>query len=682
MTTAAHKPLRIFCSYSHRDEEYLNQLRTWLRGLERQGLIEWWHDRKISPGWEWEEAIDKNLRTADVVLLLVTPDFMASDYVFEKELGKAVERHKRGQARVIPIIVRPADWEGAPLDRLQALPKDAKPITTWLNRDEAWLDVARGIRRAVQELLVERQERAATKDRYRKAVEEAWADNKISDTEAGRLSALASEHGLNADVAANIEREVMNDTVEAVLQRQRRFDELYARARRFHRDQEWQAVIDVFGQIHDENPSYQDSEGLLNSAREALRAQQRAGKPVATEAAKRKAAELRIDLSQVEGSGSRGLITVKDVMSAANQSSPRIPRSIRDDSPADSAQQTPVTTRITTSSVDLIRCLRVLEGHTDTVTSVAFSPHGELLASGSHDKTVRLWQVRDGEFLGTLGEHTEEVNSVAFSPDGRLLASGSDGWRWRLESGSIGQEEQDHHTLWLWHLDSRGLLWARQHQSRVLKAAFSPDGELLATDAVSEVPLWQVEGGIIVRTLNHTQWHLGLGRRFLRSLVATRDTIISVVCVSFSPDGLLLASGADNKMVWIWRVEDGTLLHTLEGHTETPYSVAFSPDGALLASASYDQTVRLWRVRDGTLLHTLGRGNEGLPDSVAFSSDGRLLASSSSSGTVPLWRVEDGAHVRSLEGHASSVQSVAFSPDGRLLASGSSDKTVRLWGIA
>jgi hypothetical protein len=164
MTTEAPKPLRIFCSYSHRDEEHLNDLRDWLRGLERQELIEWWHDREISPGWEWEEAIDKNLRTADIILLLVSPAFMASDYVYEREISKAVERHDWGEAHVIPIIVRPADWTWASFGKLQALPKDARPITTWPNRDEAWLDVVRGIRKAVQELLVSARENLETQE--------------------------------------------------------------------------------------------------------------------------------------------------------------------------------------------------------------------------------------------------------------------------------------------------------------------------------------------------------------------------------------------------------------------------------------------------------------------------------------------------------------------------------------
>jgi hypothetical protein len=179
MTTAAQKPLRVFCSYSHKDEEHLNDLRDWLRGLERQGFIESWHDREIVPGWEWNEAIDKNLRTADIILLLVSTPFMASDYVYEQEIGKAVERQERGEARVIPIIVRPANWKWATFGRLQALPKDAKPITTWLNRDEAWLDVVEGIQKAVEELWAERQERSAS-ERYRKAVDEAWTGNTLA----------------------------------------------------------------------------------------------------------------------------------------------------------------------------------------------------------------------------------------------------------------------------------------------------------------------------------------------------------------------------------------------------------------------------------------------------------------------------------------------------------------------
>jgi class 3 adenylate cyclase/predicted Ser/Thr protein kinase len=155
MTTDAHKPLKVFCSYSRKDEKYLNELRTWLRGLERQRLIDWWHDREIVPGQEWREAIDENLEAADVILLLISPDFMASDFAYKEEMQRAIGRHERGEARVIPIIVRRTDLEGAPFRHLQSLPKDLRPIVTWSRRDEAWNDVVRGIRKALNELVSE-----------------------------------------------------------------------------------------------------------------------------------------------------------------------------------------------------------------------------------------------------------------------------------------------------------------------------------------------------------------------------------------------------------------------------------------------------------------------------------------------------------------------------------------------
>ncbi len=137
--------LEVFFSYAHKDEDLRDELEVHLAILKRQGKIRPWHDRQIVGGQEWAGEIDANMEAADIILLLVSPAFIASDYCWDKEMERALKRHEMGQARVIPIILRPVDWSGAPFGKLQALPKGAKPVTTWVNRDEAFLDVAKGL---------------------------------------------------------------------------------------------------------------------------------------------------------------------------------------------------------------------------------------------------------------------------------------------------------------------------------------------------------------------------------------------------------------------------------------------------------------------------------------------------------------------------------------------------------
>ena len=145
--------LKVFFCYAHEDELLLNKIKMQLRPLERQGLIEQWHDREISAGAEWEREIDKHLNTAQIILLLISPDFMNSEYCYNVEVKQAIERHKRGEACVIPIILRPVYWQGE-FGILQALPKDALPLTDpgWHSVDQACFNVAEGIRHVIQEL--------------------------------------------------------------------------------------------------------------------------------------------------------------------------------------------------------------------------------------------------------------------------------------------------------------------------------------------------------------------------------------------------------------------------------------------------------------------------------------------------------------------------------------------------
>jgi tetratricopeptide (TPR) repeat protein len=148
---ASARPLEIFYSYAHEDEKLRDTLEKHLSQLKRQGVISDWHDRDITAGSEWKNEIDEYLESAQIILLLISPDFLASDYCHDVEMTRAMERHHTQEARVIPIILRPVDWEGAPFSKLQCLPRNAEPVTLWKNEDAAFLDIAKGIRKVAGE---------------------------------------------------------------------------------------------------------------------------------------------------------------------------------------------------------------------------------------------------------------------------------------------------------------------------------------------------------------------------------------------------------------------------------------------------------------------------------------------------------------------------------------------------
>lgn len=151
---ANRKPFEIFFSYSHKDQRLRDQLETQLSLLKREGLITSWYDHKITAGHEWAGKIDEHLNSAQIILLLISANFIASDYCYDIEMQCALERHEAREARVIPIILRPVDWKKAPFGKLKALPTDGKPVTKWTDNDSAFYDIAQGIRKVVEELTI------------------------------------------------------------------------------------------------------------------------------------------------------------------------------------------------------------------------------------------------------------------------------------------------------------------------------------------------------------------------------------------------------------------------------------------------------------------------------------------------------------------------------------------------
>ena len=185
--------LKIFCCYAHQDQPLFFKLKAHLASLVRNGIINIWEDNEINSGIAWKKEVNGHLDAAHIILLLISPDFMASDYCYSKEMKRAMERHEQGTALVIPILLRPVSWKGMPFEKLQVLPNNARPITMWRNRDEAFLLVAQGIEQAAK--LLPTKYTTASQISQQKQNRRDWGEARNAPAFFGRQEVLATlEH--------------------------------------------------------------------------------------------------------------------------------------------------------------------------------------------------------------------------------------------------------------------------------------------------------------------------------------------------------------------------------------------------------------------------------------------------------------------------------------------------------
>ncbi|KAM3089323.1 hypothetical protein ACMFMG_000927 [Clarireedia jacksonii] len=279
--------------------------------------------------------------------------------------------------------------------------------------------------------------------------------------------------------------------------------------------------------------------------------------------------------------------------------------------------------------------LQALEGHTEWVNSVAFSPDGKQIVSGSDDRTVRRWDTATGQqLLPVLEGHTKWVTSVAFSPNGKQIVSGSNDRTIRRWDAVTGQQL---------------LPVLEGHIEPVTSVAFSPDSK-------------QIVSGSIDRTVR--RWDTATGQQLLPVLEGHIEPVTSV---AFSPDSKQIVSGSIDRTVRRWDTATGQqLLPVLEGHTEEVTSVAFSPDSKQIVSGSNNRTIRRWDAATGQQLLPILEGYINGASSVAFSPDGKQIMSRSDDRTIRRWDVATGQQLLpALEGYTKAVNSVAFSPDGK-----------------
>jgi WD40 repeat protein len=465
-----HMPIKIFFCYAHEDEKLLNQLMIHLKPLERQGLIELWYDHAINAGAVWASEISQHLKAAQIILLLISPDFINSEYCWETELKQALERHKQGEVRVLPVILRHVYWQGM-LGHLQALPKEGLPITDpgWYHQDRALYNVTEGLCNVIADLALSlsAQEKAKGELQLSNPLRRRWSRRTILLAGTMLIGGGISWFSINSALLKPVH---LHPTAKptppgTTLLRYTEHTSSWVFSIAWSPKSNTLASASQDHTVHVWDASTGDD--LLPPYWHAGPVYSVKWSPDGNRLAS--ASEDHTVHVWDASTGKRLLLPYKGHSQAVW-----------------SVAWSPDGNRLASASQDQTaqvwdahtgdRLLAPYKGHTEPVYSIAWSPDGNWLASAGNDRTVQIWGANTGiKRIPPYKGHTGPVYSIAWSPDGNWLASAGYDQTVRIWDASTGNH----------------LLTYEGHSDAVRSVAWSPDGKLLASASYDgTVQIW------------------------------------------------------------------------------------------------------------------------------------------------------------------------------------------------
>jgi len=544
----APSALTIFYCYARKDKALRDEIDGHLAGLHRSGLVTSWHDAMIKPGADWEHEINIHLNTASIILLLVSSDFLKSDYCYGREMVQAIGRHKRGEAHVIPILLRPVDWTGTPFSALQMLPTNARPVTQWADRDAAFADIALGIRSVVNGIIAQQRLQEGQKQRA-SSISSSSTHTSVRDERAiaGKTSAQTGHISRRALLVTGI------GTTSVALA-----SLWFIAQQRSSLASSPQSKNPVSSpQPKNPTPSPQPMNQVLKT-------------PLLTydkHTAALSSMSWSPDGKYIASACVNGEVHVWNATSGIPLFTYKAQNSIW------SVAWSPDNKRLAAGGADaLVRIWDITQstdplfsytGHKNEVDGVVWSPDGNTILSGGADKTLQIWKPEDRTTISTFhGSFSASITSVAWSFDGARVAGGS----------------RDK-TVQIWDATTAEsvLQTYKEHKAAVNSLASSYNSMYLASGSDDRtVRVWNP---VDAETLFVYQGHTDV-----------------VNPVAWAPNSQYILSGSWDKTAHIWDASHGSLVAICQGHTDHVDGVAWSHDSKRVATGGKDKLVHVWKI--------------------------------------------------------------------------------------